>query len=290
MTLAIFYALSCSLFWAGTTIASKNLALAMPSMVFAFLRYFIACLCLLPFVSRHECKNLTPKNIGIILFLGFSFILLFNLFFLNALYFSSATAVTLIAAINPVLTLLISSIIYAQIPKKSQLLAFILSFAGVTMIITKGNFGFEVLTGNIGEFLMLGAVLSQISYALALRKINHSFTPIFLSFATGICGILLLIPIVLNRELFVILQQLTFSHWLSVLYVGILGTPVGLILYSLSIKRVGPATTNLLIFSTMPIFVGILAFFLLGERMTIWHALGGSLVIGSLVLGLRHRD
>lgn len=286
--MAIMYAIVCSFLWAGNTVAGKLLANTMPALAFAFSRYFIACICLLPFLSKSEFKTVKMRDLPPILFLGFTIVLLFNVFFFTALHYTSATTISLISAVNPILTLFVTTLIFRQVPKKAQLLAFLLSFAGAAMIISKGRIGFDILTGSIGEFLVLASTLVQIAYAFTAKKISHQFSPVFLSFAAGASGLLFLLPLVTNKELFVAFSSLTFIQWLSVLYIGSIGTAGGIYLYSVSLKNIGPATTSLLVFSTMPVFVFILSFFLLGEHATTWHILGGSLVISSLFIGLRH--
>ena len=287
--LYVIAALACSLLWAGVTIGGKMLSGTIPSFAFAFLRYGLASLCLLPFVlMRKEKEPLKVRYLPILMFLGFTLVLVFNALFFNALYYSSATSVSLIGATNPILTMLVSALVFRHIPNRYQLLAFMLSFAGAALVITEGRMGFEVLKGSIGEFLMLLGVFCQIMYTMALKKISTHFSPLFLSFATLISGILFVLPFVANKEFVHVVMNLTAGQWGILAFISCLGTALAIYLYSIAIKHMGPARTSLTVFSSMPVFVFILAFLILGEKISIWQMLGGILVVSSLVVGLRH--
>lgn len=282
-------ALICSLLWSAVTIGSKLLAGALPSFAYAFLRFGLAAVCLIPFMlMKKEKETLKAGYLPMLMFLGFSLVLMVNVLFFNALYYSSATSVSLILATNPILTMLVTAIFYRHIPHKYQLLAFMLSFSGAVLVITEGKMGFEVLKGGMGEMLMLIGVFFQVFYALALKKVSVQFSPLFLSFATMISGILFVFPFVANKECVEILMNLSVQQWGIMAFISSLGTAWPLYLYSASIADMGPAKTSLIIFSSMPVFVSILAYFILGEAISIWQLMGGALVVSSLIIGLRH--
>ncbi len=282
-------AIACSLLWAGVTIGGKLLSGAIPSFAFAFLRYGLASLCLLPFVlMRKEKETLKVRYVPVLMFLGFTLVLVLNALFFNALYYSSATSVSLIGATNPIVTMLVSAVVFRHIPNRYQLLAFMLSFAGAALVITEGRMGLEVLKGSIGEFLMLLAVFCQVMYTMALKKVSTHFSPLFLSLATMVSGILFVFPFVANKEFVHVVMNLTMGQWGILGFISCLGTALAIFLYSVAIKHMGPVRTSLTVFSSMPVFVLILDFLILGEKISVWQILGGILVVSSLVVGLRH--
>ncbi len=285
----VIIALLCSLLSAGVTIGGKMFTVALPAFAFAFLRYGLASFFLLPlFIINKEKEAVKLHDLPVFMFLGFTLVFLFNALFFNALYYSSATSVTLIGATNPILTMLVSAVVFRQVPNKYQALAFLLSFVGAVLVITEGEMALEKLGGNIGELLMLLAVLCQITYGMVLKKVSAHFSPLTLSFATLTTGILCVLPFVANREFVSIVTNLTLWQWGMFVCISGLGTALDIYLYSLAIKRMGPAQTSLIIFSSMPIFVFLLAFLILGEGISAWQLLGGILVVSSLVVGLRH--
>lgn len=279
-------ALLCSAFWAGTSVSGKILSGSTPALILAFLRYAIAVVCLLPLTRQADYRKLKVGHLGTLLLLGFSLVLLVNGLFFTALQFTSATTATLILSTNPVLTLVISSIIFGRMPTRYQLGAFMLSLLGVVMVITKGTFGYAVFSGSIGEALVLGAVLSQIAYTMTLKRIVGTFSPIFLTFATGIAGLLFFLPFIFNQAVLDGIAALRFFDWALLGYIGIFGTAIAIICYSTALQKMGPAKTSLIVFSTQPIFVFILSFLLLGDSISCWQAGGGLLVLLALLIAL----
>lgn len=287
MLLEFLPAFGCALMWAGVNITSKMLATSVPATLFAFIRYFIAALCLLPFAQVSQYKQLTRRHIAVLLVMGLLMGLIYNLFFLTALQYTSVTTATLISATNPILTLFFTSLFYRSMPTRNQLLAFLLSFTGAALIITQGRVGFDVFTGGIGEFLMLGGVLIVVAYTLILRRISQHYTPIFLTLATSVSGVIFLLPLCANQETFEIVRNFSMREVGLFAYLGPLGTALGLALFSMAVKKLGAPLTSLIVFSLQSVFVFILAFFLLGDSISVWQASGGLLVLAALFLGLR---
>lgn len=291
MFLEVLPAIGTSILWAGTAISGKMLAASgVPVIVVSFMRYFIAAVCLLPLIPTSSYKKITRRNAFMFLLMGLLMVVLFNMCFFTALAYTSATSVSLIGAMHPILTLLVVSFISRSVPSRNQLIAFVLSFAGAALVITQGRIGFEVFSGSVGELFMLAGLGFQIAYSLMLKKMSDHFSAMFLTFATSVSGLLFLIPMCANQETWDLVTNLSLINWAQLGYIGTLGTAIGLVLYSLSIKQAGVPMTSLVIFSTMPVFVFLLSFFLLGDSISVWQASGGLLVISALFLGLKKRD
>jgi len=286
---ALLSAISCSLLWAGVTIGSKILTSTLPFAAFAFLRYGLAALCFLPSVLlSKERKRVKVRDLPMLMFLGFILVLAFNMLFYNALYYSSATSVSLIGSTIPILTLIVSIFAFHHTPNRYQLLAFMLSFIGAVLVITEGKMGYDALQGSLGELLMVLASLCQVAYTMALKKVSNHYSLVLVSFATFLSGILFVFPFVANSEFVRTIKILTTEQWGILLAISLFGTALALYLYAYAIKHMGPTRANLVIFSSLPLFVLVLAYVALGEGVSAWQILGGICVISSLVIGLRH--
>ena len=278
--------LICSLISAGITIGGKIFTTSLHPFTFAFLRYGLTAVCLLPLVLIYREKNtLELRFIPLFIFLGFILVLVFNALYFSALCFSSATCITLIGATNPVLTLLASAVILRTLPNRYQLAACMLSFIGVALVITKGVIDFETFSGSKGEVYMLLAVMCQILYATTLKNISTHFSPLFLAFAPLLCGTLMILPFTVNVEIMHVLSNFNYYEW-GILSFICIGSALDIVCYSASIKYTGPAWTNLIVFSTMPVFVFILEYLLLGKSLSVYQFLGGFLIVLSLLLGV----
>lgn len=279
-------ALAASLFFAGGTVAGKMLANDLPACAFTFLRYGLSSLCLLPFIFfTKERDRLRIQDLPVLLFLGFSGVFLFNVLFFTALSYSSATSISLIGAVVPIATMIGAAIVFRHMPTRLQLVAFGLSFIGVFLVIADGRIGLDIFKCSIGEFLMLAAVVCETMYILAVKKVSNHYSPLFLSFITGVTGVLFVTPFVLNSCSLQVVGNLSLFQWSLLGFISFFGSAFAIILYSAAIKHIGPARTSLLVFSTLPLFVFIIAFITLGECISVWQIIGGHLVISSLIVG-----
>jgi drug/metabolite transporter (DMT)-like permease len=293
MVVSTFYALVASLLFAITGIAGKFLATqGVTPYLLSFARFASTSIILLPFINRTELKMVTKRHVGYFMLMGLTGILLFNVLFFAALHYTSALSVSLIGATNPMIALILSALIMRKSPSKEQLLALLCAFAGVSIIIMHdASPETAILSGNnFGEFLALAAICSQVCYALLVKQMSSIFSPIFLACVAGVTGLLFLTPFVLQTNFWSTLLALPTSAWLSLLYISTLGGALSAILYIKVIQKLGAALANMILFSTTPIFTGILSLFLLGITPTLWHLAGGSLVFVALMLGLKYKD
>ncbi len=281
--------LLCSLIFSGSYIATKMIIDVVPPLSIAFLRTFIATICFLPFICRHDLRGLTQKKIIGFLMLGFFGVFLYNIAVFYALAATSATNVALINAANPIFTLIASTMLFNPIVSKRTFIAFFFSFLGVAIVITKGNFSMNLITTNTGDLVMILAMLSWVIYGLMITHLNNAFSPIFITFVANLVGSILLLPIALYDGVLGTVFQLTLSEWLPLLYIGIIATAVGFSLYSLGIKRSGPSTTTFVVFSMLPIFAAFLAYCILGRSIENAQIIGGILILVALAIGLIRR-
>lgn len=286
--LNIIIALFCSFLWAGVTIATKILASQIPALAFTFIRYALVVLFLLPsFIYFKEYQKLRMADIPAILFLGLSLVLIFNTLFFLALYYASATSVAIIGATNPIFMMSVAVLLLRLSPSWAQLISFFLAFMGAIIVIMHGKMGFAVFTESIGELITVAAVVCQTFYAMGLRKVNTQYSPLFVTFATGLAGLLFVFPFIANDNFAQVLTQLTVDQWALFAFISFLGSTAAIFMYAYAMKQLGPALISLIVFTTMPIFTIILAFFMLGETFSIWQLVGSILVVSSLILGLR---
>lgn len=285
MTTHIFTALLCSLLWAGTAIAVKLMGPGIPSPIFVFTRYLFAALFLLPFISYKSFIK-SRQHTPIFIALGLCTITTFSCFFL-ALQHTAATTVSLILALQPILTLLTMAIIARKLPRPREAFSFMLAFAGVVIVITKGGMSANLFTARIGELYALGAVAALVAYSLIIKHIATHFTATVSTFMTCLYGLMFMLPFVLNGEALGAAQAVTLTNWGLLAYVGVIGTALAFLLYTRAVTNLGPATSSMIAYSCMPLFVFVLAFFILGDPITYEQIVGGLLVVSALIVGLR---
>lgn len=292
MLIETFYAIFVSFIFAGTTIAGKFLTgFGITPFFLAFFRFSMSSLFLLPLINRSEIKNLNRRHIVYFLLAGIAGIFLFNVLFFAALQYTSAISVSLIGATNPILALIIAVIFSKAIPSKKQIFSLIFAFLGVSLIILHDDFGGASnlkYANNLGEFLALAAVFSQITYAMLVKQLSNFFSTKFLACLVGFSGLIFLIPFVITFK-WSILLTLSVPAILALVYIGTFGGAISTTLYARVVKSLGATSANMVVFSLWPVFTFILSI-IFGFIPTLWHLAGGLLVLVALILDLSDKQ
>lgn len=276
-----------ALLWATTGIAAKFLFTdaALAPITLAFLRLAVA----LPFFfllmqrerARIRTGSGTPPLRSMLLpllALGF-FQALYQSSYLVAVDLTGAGIATLIAlCLAPILVALLAIPLLGERIRPVTLAALAAAITGTALLVW-GDVG-ETGTLRIGG--LLTAMLAALVYAGFTLTSRFSagaapvYTTAFLCFTTAA---ILLFPVVVWQGGFAALPSLSGQQWLLILYIGIVPTCIGYVSFFKGITST-PATLSSIIVTLEPLFVALLAWVLLGER------LGTAGVTGAVILTL----
>ncbi|WP_312114897.1 DMT family transporter [Brevibacillus reuszeri] len=269
--------LCTSFLWGGNFVVGKFLVGHASSLTLTNLRWLIAIACLVPMVWFYE-KKLLPTRQALIplILMGVTGVALFNLFMFWALERTDATNVGLLSTLNPVSIAIFSFLLIGEKIRPLQILAMLISFSGVLVVLSKGDFGhLAQLHFNTGDLWMLAAVAMWGIYSVCGRWAMKTVSPLMSTLYSGIFGVAVMLPF--NVTTFTI-SNTNWSFWLALFYVGVLATVVSMVLWNIGVQKVG-ATSAGMFLNFNPVFTAILAFLLLGERMSLLQLLGSVIVI-----------
>ncbi len=162
-----------ALIGAGTFIVTNLIVQEIPPIVGAFIRFFISGTVLLAvlFLSQKERMSLRRDDLVRLFILGFSGIFLYNYFFFYGLKITTAVNGSLIIAANPATTTLLSALYLKEKITLKQLLGILISFIGVSLVITRGSWAVLVgLNFNHGDLMLLVCVLSLAVFTIAGKE------------------------------------------------------------------------------------------------------------------------
>ncbi|MDF2679582.1 MAG: conserved hypothetical rane protein [Brevibacillus sp.] len=269
--------LCTSLLWGGNFVVGKFLVGHASSMTLTNLRWIIAVVCLIPMVWFREKRILPTKQAVLpLILMGVTGVALFNLFMFWALERTDATNVGLLSTLNPVSIAIFSFLLVKEKIRPLQILAMLISFGGVLVVLSNGDLGHLAnLHFNVGDLWMLAAVAMWGIYSVCARWAMQTVTPLMSTLYSGVFGVALMLPF--NLTTFTI-QNTNWPFWVSLFYVGVLATVVSMVMWNVGVQKVG-ATSSGMFLNFNPVFTAILAFFLLGERMTTVQLLGSVIVI-----------
>lgn len=202
--------------------------------------------------------------------MGVNWILLFE-----AYKHTTISIATLSYYFAPVIVMLVCPILFREKITKKQLLCFVMSTAGLVLII-----GFDGGGGSnhfFGILLGLGAAMFYATVIL-LNKFIKNVEGIQRTFLQFLAAIVILIPYVLITGDLQI-TTLDIKGWICLLTVGLIHTGITYCMYFTAMKELKGQEVAILSYLD-PLVAVLISFCVLNEPMTLWQMLGGVLILG----------
>ena len=248
----------------------------------SFYRWLVAFLILTPFMLfrviqewadiRPHLKQLAVLSaFGMVMYQGVAY---------TAAHYTTATNMGIINAFIPVFTIFVSMLILKDIPNRYAVVGSLISFAGLIYVMGQGNITALVQSGgHLGDVLMIAAVFFYAFYGVFLKKWQLKI-PLMQSLYVQIGFALLYhLPFVLWMGL----DTVNAENAPSVIYAGIFPSLIAPLLWMLAVQWIGPNRTSIFM-NMMPVFTAIIAFFWLKEAWTVYHTVGGIVIVAGILL------
>jgi len=279
-----------ALFWAGAFIAGKLSVEEFPPVSLTFFRFLIASAVIFVILAVKERDiSIKKEDLPIFLALGVIGMIGYHILFFMALKYTSPVNAALIGAINPLVTTIFSVVFLKEKIRIVNILAIMVSLSGVVLIVTNGSLDFFAdMKFNVGDMLMLVAVVCWAAYAIISKRALARYSPIKVtSYAFLVCTVMLL-PFLPLESPMQFLPQTTIGGWTSVVYMAIFASVGGYLIQQMSIKKMGPSKTSLYV-NLVPVFSMVLAFFILGEAISAVKVAAASLIIGGVYMNTKFK-
>ena len=208
-------------------------------------------------------------------------------FSIAVLHYINASRASLIVALNPAVIGLASWLLFKERLGCFKLVGIALCLGGAGLVIVSRNP--QLLVDNadawIGDLLIFGCVLGWGIYSLFSKELNHSLGPVQTVAYSILLGTLMLwVASAIRGELSVsALMSLGPQQWMSLMYLGVLGSALAYIGYYDGIRQIG-ATRSGVFIALNPLTAVILGALLLGEQLTLTMCLGGGLILAGIFL------
>jgi len=262
---AILEALLASIIWASSFVFVKLLLPKMGPLTIAGLRYFLGFLILLPLMLRKKRsrKGFSAKAWLHLTLIGLSAYTLGNGAMFWALKYLTATTISFLMGITPLLILFGGVLFLKEIPTQLQVVGLVVTLIGNALFFSGGLQPGEPLGLTIAG---VGIVAFSIFGVLGRGMAREAGTSTLL--LTGIPlgiggGILLLLAIPLEGWPVFDQQAVLIILWLAVV-----NTAAAYLLYNHSLKTITALEMNVFL-NLSPFGTAALAWLLLGERVTI---------------------
>ncbi len=285
--LAYIFLLLTVTFWAGNFIVGKFASLyEVPPFSLNFYRWFFAWLILAPFTIPEiiKKKEYIAQNYKLFIVLGVTSITIFNSIVYYSLNFTQVISGVLMISTIPVMIMFFSSILKIEKTNIFQIIGVILSFLGVTIIITKANFQIlKNLDFNKGDITMVVAMFSWALYSTLLKRQKYELSQISLLQVVISFGLIFLIPVYFIEYQVGFRINLDIPFILILSYVVLLPGLASFILWIKGISMIGANRSGVFL-HLMPIISAIMAMIFFNEKFMFYHILGACFIISGILL------
>ncbi|MFI8225758.1 DMT family transporter [Pseudomonas sp. NPDC085632] len=278
-----------TMIWGGTFVAGRFLAGSLSPMFAASLRFLLASAALLGFLwlARIPLARPTPRQWLQLMLLGFFGIFFYNLCFFYGLQYINASRASLIVALNPAVIGLASWWLFKERLGRMKVAGIATCIGGAGLVIVSRNPQLLAATPDawIGDLLILGCVLGWGVYSLFSRELNQTLGPVqTVTYSILIGTLMLWVLAAVRGELsWQALNDLALPQWLSLLYLGVLGSALAYIGYYDGIRKIG-ATRSGVFIALNPLTAVVFGAVLLGEQLTLAMYGGGALILTGIYL------
>ena len=271
----------------GTSFTVSKLALrSIPPLSLAWIRFVLASAILLAWlVVRHEDLRLDRRAFGAMMLGGILGYALNHIFENVGLALSTASEISLMMGVFPVLSLLVERLVYHRRFSRVAVGGIALSVVGVILIVNPRS-----LTGALGGKRLLGdglIILSGICwafYSILVKNLSRNSSASRTAMFQMLFGSIFLLPLVgaFERPVFPVPAE---GVW-AVIYLAVFCSVGGYSLYNYGVARMA-STQAVNILNLVPVFGVLTSWVVLHETVTAIQLAGGAVVLLGVLLSLR---
>lgn len=272
-------------FWASAFPAVRySLQHYSPEAIMLF-RFLVATVVLLGYCAFKRIPPPEKRDLPLFLVSGVVGLFLYMWAFITGTSFVSAGISSFIIASAPIVTLVLSIIFLKEKAGFLIWIGVLVSFAGLGIISFTQSGEREL---NIGILLLLGASVFTSTFMIIQKRLLLKYTAIQSSaYSVGIATLCMCIFFpVLVREF----PYAPLSANLVIVYLGVFPAAIAYFLWSFALSRSEKTIYVTSFLYIVPFLASVLAFFWLGEEISILALFGGVIIIaGMLVTNVRQK-
>ena len=280
------FAIGATAIWSANFIIARGMSDNISPITLAFWRWVVAVIVFLPFALKKLIKEweIIRKHIPYLVLTAFLGITTFNTLIYFAGHTTTALNLSLISITFPIFIIILSRFLFRELFTLNRGIGIILVGAGVISLLTKGEFSRLLnLTFSIGDFWMLLASIIFAVYSILLRRKPKELSIWALQLSTFILGLIMLFPFFIWDSLTTPPLVFETGTVFAILYVGIFASISAFVLWNKAVVSVGPSKAGM-VYYTLPLFSGFLAWTVLGEEISIVHLYSMLLIVPGILL------
>lgn len=277
-----------TLMWGGNAVASRLAVGEISPMALTSLRWVFVC-AVMPFAMRDQLRAHWPvlkARWVFILAMGTMGFTAFNAVMYLAAYSTTAINIGILQGSIPIFVLVGAYLAYRTPIGALQALGVLVTLLGVAVVASRGDCHvLSQLAFVPGDLWMILACTFYAGYTVAIR--SRPAVPglvFFTALAIVACFVslpLLAIEVATGNVLWP-----TANGWLILAFVAIGPSIFAQLFFLRAVELIGPGRAGVFV-NLVPIFAPILAVFILGEQLSLYHGVALALVLGGIFIAER---
>lgn len=272
--------------WGLEYIFAKQALNVMEPLTLVFFKYLIGLAVTAAIKLKTEGKSLIrKKDLPVFIFCAIFGEVGYFYFEYSAMGYLPVSLVTIVLAFVPALSIIIDKALFKKTITRKMAAGIFLSIIGIALVI--GVDWHILFQGRlIGYLLAFGAVIAWNLYNFLTASLHDRYGSATLTLNQIICSLLLVLPYAIGHMPDP--GSVTVGVVGGVLYLGLLTTGVGFIIFVRSLHVLGPTVTA--IFSNfLPVTTTLFGWLILKETILPVQMLGGAIVIAAGYLVIKEK-
>ena len=269
--------------WGLSFIATKNALNEVTPVVIVFVRQLLG-ISFLMFIAVKQKKSfaITWHDHKWVLLLGL--IACFHLWIqVTGLQWTTASHTGWIIGITPVFMTILAMIFFKEKIVKHQTLGIVLSFAGLLLLVSKGDFSSLDFIKNEGDLPIIGSSVTWAVYSMVSKRATLNYSPLITTLYLFTVVAIVLAPVTINRNNFNSVMHLSLSGWGSILFLGIFCSGMAYVLWAQSLAEMPASRVGAFLYIE-PFVTFFGSWLLLNEQISILTLTSGLIIIGGVVI------
>jgi drug/metabolite transporter (DMT)-like permease len=278
---SIYLALASSI-WGGMYVVVKVTVAVIPPLELVWMRYVVAIIALLVigFLTRQTWR-IDKRHFLLIIAIGIIGNALSIVTQETGTMLSSAQMGAIITSSTPAFMVIFARMLLKERLTLKKGFSVCLATIGVFLIVGIGPIN---LSDKLGGVSLLVAALTWALMSVLVKRVPSDYSQIVVTTYSILVALIVLTPFVLPRLHIINLSQLAHpAIWGGVLYLGIISTACGFLLWNRGLQMLN-ASSGGLFFFFQPVVGALLGWLILGENIGVTFWIGSLLILTGVLL------
>lgn len=273
---SIYLTLAASI-WGGMYVVVKVVVSVIPPLELVWMRYLVAIVVLLVigFLTRQKWK-IDKRHILLIISIGIIGNAISIVTQETGTMLSTAQMGAIITSSTPAFMVIFARLLLKERLTLKKVLSVCLATIGVILIVGVGDVN---LSSKLGGISLVMAALTWALMSVLVKRVPSDYSQIVVTTYSILVALIVLTPFVLPRLHEMNLSQLTHpTIWGGVLYLGIISTACGFLLWNRGLQMLN-ASSGGIFFFFQPVVGTLLGWLILGESIGVMFWIGSILIL-----------